>query len=292
MAACLNAGINRQGATMQRKSIGLLTLALAAALSPTAYAVEPLTTYVAYLNGTVDIAPDGSVQNYSVTQQRLIEDRWLVSKLDRHIKAWRFVPITDNGQPAIAHIAFGLTLHADTKPHSSAMAVSLSDVQFYDASLVSSSGTTLAPLPPPRFPSTADRNGVGARVTVVLKLDDDGRVLEKDVNEMELLLSKGIERREATSYAQDFREASLDAVGNWTIPESYRQDCARPCVVAVPLLFTSYASSDGFWHGLKSIPVAPIPWITPETRLAHVDPGGAPASTRQLVDPAQATGQL
>jgi hypothetical protein len=277
---------------MLRKSIGLLTLVLAATLFPTAYAVEPLTTYVAYLNGTIDIAPDGSVQNYSLTHQRLIEDRSLVSKLGRHIKAWRFVPITDNGQPVIAHVAFSLTLHADARPRSSVMVVSLSDVQFYDPSLVNSSGTTLAPLPPPRFPSAADRAGIGAHVSLVLKLDEDGRVLEKDVNELELLLPNAIERSEATSYAQEFRKASLDTAGSWIIPENYRHDCARPCIVAVPLLFMSYGSYDGFWHGLKSIPVATVPWITPETRLAHVDPGGAPASTRQLVDPTQATGQL
>jgi len=49
-----------------RNAVVMFFVIFAALLSPSVRAAEALTTFVSYLDGSIDIAPDGSVQGYSL----------------------------------------------------------------------------------------------------------------------------------------------------------------------------------------------------------------------------------
>jgi len=265
-------------------------LMLAATVSPPAHAViAPLTTYTASLHGSIDIAPGGSVQDYSLPTLQGADNRALAQALDHRIRSWRFVPVTNDGRPVIAHVLFGITLQADAKADGKELAVSMSDLKFYDLPAPDASGKPAAPLRPPMFPYEPMRAGVGAEVTVVFKLDDDGRVLNSDVSKMDLLLASAIGHDLETRYAKDFRKATLAVAKDWAFPANYRTTCGKPCLLQVPV---EYSLPDKFWSGVRSIALPALPWASPETPIVGLDPSGGIASTRQLIDPAQGTGQL
>jgi hypothetical protein len=107
---------------------------------------------------------------------------------------------------------------------------------------------------------------------------------------MDLLLPRALEAKAAARYVEAFRQASLSAARAWTFPASYRASCnSKPCLLAIPIL---YSMPGTFWNGLQSIPEPLVPWATAQTPIVNLDPSGAPASTRQLIDPSQAQGQL
>jgi outer membrane biosynthesis protein TonB len=286
--------------TMLRNAAAFLLVLLAMALPQAAPAFGPLTTYVAYLNGYIDIAPDGSVQDYSLTP-KLADDNSLKHALDRRIRSWRFEPITDNGHPVVAHVLFGITLQADTKAGSEDLVVTIGKVDFYNPPLPPDSSDQtvqvidkavdklMAALTPPHYPARALRSGVGASVDVLFDLDDNGRILAADIGKMDLLLPYALTQVAAAKYAEDFRNATLLVARNWTFPPNYRTTCGKPCLIRIPV---RYSIPDTFWSGLQPIPVPALLWAAPQAPIVGLDPSGAQPSARKLIDPAQAEGQL
>lgn len=280
---------------MLRDAFVVLVLALVGLWSPSASAVQALTTYVANLDGYIDIAPDGAVQAYSLPSLLASDNRALVHAIDRRIRSWRFVPVTaQDGRAVVARVRVGIALHATVGPDGKDMVVSVSDVRFYDPPLPTPSGKQAANLTPPIYPGEPMRADVGANLSLLFKFHADGRVIERDIATMELLLPRAITQGQEARYAKAFRQATLVAAQNWVFPPNYRSTCGQPCVLAVPVRFSApcSCSGGGFWSGLKVIPMPPVPWVTDRASIVSLDAGGARASAVQLADPAQAEGQL
>jgi len=275
---------------MLRNTSGFLLFLLTATLTGPVHAAEPISTYIAQLNGSLDIGPDGRVQDYSLPGLLASDNRTVVHALDKRIRSWRFEPVTDNGHPVIAHVLFGIELRADAKAGSKGLAVSLSQVQFYDPPLPDASGEPAAPLKPPVYPTAPLSDGVGAKVVVAFKLDEQGRILEHDIIEMDLLLPSAMGKSREAGYAQDFRKATLAATQDWAFPASSRRTCGKPCLLEVPVQFD--ACGCNFWSGLRIVDLPPLPWATDDEPVVRIASSGAPASQRQLIDPTQAGGKL
>jgi hypothetical protein len=273
---------------MFRNPIICLILVLSAMLSCPAHAAKPLTTFVAYFYGHMDIAPDGMVQEYSLAPS-LSPQAPIKDALDRRIRSWRFEPVAQAGQPTVARVLFELRLQAERNPGNKEIPISLSKVRFYDPPARDSSGKAMKSLRPPEYPECAVCSGVGANVLLLLKLDENGHVIEKGISEMELLVTSRMDSLEANSWAKQFRKSALDGAQGWIFPASNRQSCGQPCLVEVPV---RYSISDTVWSGVLQVPTTPLPWATPQTPIVGLGMGGALASTRKLRDPGQAEGKL
>jgi hypothetical protein len=272
---------------MLRIVIIWLAFLLSTTLSCLAHAAKPLTTFEANLNGHIDIAPDGTVKDYSLAPS--LSQQPLKDALDRRIRSWRFEPVTDQGHPIIARILLTARLQVDRNPANKDMAISLSKVRFYDPQAQDSSGKAMKSLRPPEYPECAICSGIGANVLLLLKLDENGRVIEMGVREMELLVTGPLEPIEAAKWARQFRTSALGGAHGWIFPPASRENCGQPCLVEVPIRY----SIDGVvWSGVQPVATGLLPWAPPQAPIVGLGAGGALASTRRLIDPTQTEGRL
>ncbi|MGQ4582353.1 hypothetical protein [Lysobacter sp. F60174L2] len=246
-------------------------LLLALSFAPLAYAGDASSTqaaapiYEITATGDIEIGPDGRVHHYELDkgQTPVIEQA-----LARNIEQWRFEPILVDGRPVIGATRMRISINAEPTATGDYQ-LRVNDVWFGEPS------RSAHDLSPPRYPVEALRSNMGAKVVLVLKLDDQGKVIR--VHPEQVSLDRGVRNeRSAERWRDLFAEASVDVAKHWTFNINETVG-GKPVGVSVRIPVT-YSLNDGYgrftventWRQYLPGPRHPAPWVT-ESAVAATD---------------------
>jgi hypothetical protein len=202
------------------------------------------------LTGQLVIEPDGRVSE--VVLDAL--DPPLREPFIAAIRQWRFHPVEQDGQAIRARAAFQIAAFAETSGEGGAWRLGVENVWFRDDPAGSPGGAAQSSaLHPPKYPTQAARNGHGARVDVVVKLDGSGRVVDAAVAALALQGAKVGRHGTAGQSLQLFSESALKAARGWTIRDA--SAIAQGSAV-VPVTFSPLGVTE---PGERWMPVIPVP---------------------------------
>lgn len=237
-------------------------LALAAwMLSPRAMAKLPLPAYELNANGQIEIGPDGAVRNYTLDGKLPPE---IAQAIDRSVRAWTFEPILVDAKPVIAKTRLRLVLLA-TPVDDDHYALRVENAWFGEPESNSR-------MKPPRYPSDAARAGLGAKVVLAIRTDEQGKVTDVMAEQTSLTASGNPKLEER--WRKLFEKASMEAARSWTFPGSEELDGQRmSSVIRVPVAFSMSPSTGkkNKWQGYVPGPVRPIPWVQVDTVATQGD---------------------
>ncbi len=213
------------------------------------------------VGGTIDIGPDGTVVAHTL-------DRGLSPAIEKLVAAsvtgWRFEPIVENGKPVIASTRMNLTLKAVPVDDDN-MRLQVSSAWFGSPKIDQVQMTA------PRYPSRAIKQGIGATVMLILRLDDQGQVIA--AHPYQTSLSVRMPDLRAAKWRKVFEEASIKAAMRWKYPiGEWIGGVAVESTVLAPFTYTvsSGNTQASGWQAYVPGPISPAPWVD-ESALADVN---------------------
>ena len=233
----------------------LLAAATAAQAAPGAAPEHEL-----WVHGEIVVGPQGEVRDYTLDAglkpvlAKLVAD---------NVARWRFEPILVDGKPVVAKTRMTLTLAAREQDDGD-VELRVDDVAF---------GTVKPPRKwiAPRPPSSAMRDGIGARVVVVAQLDERGNV--RKAHALQTSLSKDLPHPK--HFRKAYGEAMVAAVKRWKYePVETLADRPNGGIVTIPIVMdVSRGISRGKpgqarWRSFIPGPVEPPPWMSEHAALA------------------------
>ena len=251
-----------------------LLLSLLLAATPALADQGKLQHYTARAEGSLTIGTDGRVLDVELAgDENLGKD--VIAGYKKRILAWRFEPVMEDGKPVVAKGLMQLALVAERETGVDSAKFGIRHVQFMDPPGAPSDvrGTKLSP---PSYPPAAFRDGVGAEVGMVLKLDAQGRVLSAAVERMELLGVNGRQGHLANHEAQ-FRRSAERVAKDWTFDVTPGHD-----VVRVPVRYSPAQYAAG-WVPTVFRPVTLPEWVQLEKmaeQTVELNAGGLALSTQ------------
>lgn len=238
----------------QRNCLAVTIAALAASAAPAQHAAAPMLEMQA--RGELAIGPDGNVSEYRL-DTKLADD--VAALVDRNVRAWAFEPIVVDGKAVTAKTSFHLTLNAvpaDDQPQKGNYLLRVENVSFGEPMKSSQ-------LKPPRYPGSAIKSRVGAKVILSVRLDEHGNVVEA------LPYQTSLDRRahteqQAEQWRKVFEQTSLEAVKTWHYELSERVDGkAMGTWARVPVVYTVMEMGrkprDDQWRAFVPGPIHPRP---------------------------------
>lgn len=230
-----------------------LTLLMLLVFTLAVHAERPKPEFSMNATGELTIAPDGSVKSWKMDSTRLSAD--VQSLLERNVATWRFEPILKDGTPVAARTRMSLNLEA--LPQGDGYVMKVTHVYFGNL-------TARAKNTPPKYPASAIRAGVGARVMLAVKLDDRGNVVAMHPQQTSLS-AKGTAAQERR-YRSLFEQASMKAVSQWKYtPGESIGGVPVGSSFLVPLEFTIVPTGEGrpknAWRAYSPGPITPAPWV-------------------------------
>ena len=225
---------------------------------------KPQPEFAMTASGDLEIGPDGKVTSWKMDSEKLGAS--VESLLQRNVEQWRFEPVLVDGKPVIAKTR--MTVELTAQPRADGYLMKVDNVYFGS---LKSRGSRQAP----RYPVSAIRERLGARVLLMVKVDADGDVLE--AHPYQTSLSKRGRERQAARWRDLFAQASVAAVSQWKFePGEEIGGVQASQVIFVPIVFQIVEHGekpDNRWRGFEPGPVTPAPWVD-EQSLAQVDPSG------------------
>jgi hypothetical protein len=223
---------------------------LAISFAVSASAAEKNAVYEMDAVGEVQIATDGSVSDYRLksTMTPLI-----AGLVDRGVRAWHFEPVLLDGKPVVAKTAMRIHLRC--------IPVDADNYKIEVNNVIFGEPQKQAHVQPPRYPDTAIRSHVGAKVLLYVKLDDQGNVVAAEPYQTNLDVRTRSDF-EAQGFRKLFEEASVRAARNWHYDITETINGKKMGTIAmVPLVFslhemgTRRPSTDGQWKGYVPGPI-------------------------------------
>lgn len=191
-----------------------LMLSLLLAASPVLAATPDVQVYTARAEGSLTIGADGRVLDVELSSDGSL-GTGVLDGYEERIRAWRFEPIVEDGQPVNAKGLMQLSLVAAREKGNRTATFGIRSVRFMDPEPKSpyAEGTRWVP---PSYPMNALKAGVDADVMLVLKLDGQGRVLSAATEQLAL---RGVSTRQPhqANLAAQFRRSAEQAAVKWTI---------------------------------------------------------------------------
>lgn len=209
-------------------------------------------------SGEIEIGPDGSVQDYSLSGTL---PSAIAEAVDRRVRKWKFEPVLVDGRAVIARTRLRLGLLAEPRGE---------DYQFRIHHVAFGDPQQLSSMRPPQYDMGAVRAGIGARVVLALKLDDKGSVVVAHPYQTSLD-AKGSERIVA-KWRRVFEATSIAAAKRWKFdPGEEISGHKVGGTMLVPVTYVAPTSkrqvADNTWRSYVPGPVVPVPW-TSDTPLA------------------------
>ena len=213
------------------------------------------------VGGTIDIGPDGTVVAHTL-------DRGLSSAIEKlvasSVAGWRFEPIVENGKPVIASTRMDLKLKA-VPVEDDKMRLQVSSAWFGSPKIDQAQMTA------PRYPSRAIKQGIGATVMLILRLDDQGKVIA--AHPYQTSLNARMPDMRAAKWRKVFEQASITAAMKWQYPiGEWIGGVAVESTVLAPFTYvlTVGKTQASEWQAYVPGPISPAPWVD-ESALANVD---------------------
>jgi len=248
----------------------LLSLPLLAA------AAAPRPTLHMTAEGEVQIAPDGHVSDYRLTNAL---SPALAAIVDRHVREWKFEPVVIDGKAVVAKTHMALNLSAEpSAAGDDQYKLRVENVNF-------GAPQRLPGMRPPHYPEDAAHAAVGARVLIALRIDENGNVAEAQAYQTSLDVRTSSEG-EAERWRHSFEHQSLIAVRNWHFDVSDRvnghplgTNAIVPIVYSLRGLGRQREVHAGEWKAYVAGPLHPAPWMAPsvaeKTDLSELKDGEA-----------------
>lgn len=248
---------------------GLLLCSAALAAGPAA--VRKRVEASMLVTGTIEVAPDGTVQGYTLDRAKDLPPV-ATDIIGKNIPHWTFQPVLLAGKPVAAKAKMSLRLVA--KPIGNGdYTVSVSGAYFGERNTSLKRDMSERP----RYPQAALHARVAGTVYLLLRLDRAGKVqdaLAEQVNLTAIDSDNGLDH-----WRQVFATSSLDAARHWTFAPAQASDQATFRIVRVPVVYHLEAwgqtppDTYGQWQGYVPGPIEPAPWFDADKMLS----GGADA---------------
>lgn len=211
------------------------------------------------VTGWIEVAPDGSVYQYTLDQQDKLP-KPVVDIIRKTTAAWTFKPILVDGKPVLAKAKMNLRVVASPIGNGQ-YNLRVRGATFGDGG--SGEWPAYSRRKPPEYPNVALRAATGGTVYLVLEIDRSGHV-EQAVAQQVNLRAIGSEF-DMKTLRNAFAMESIDASKRWTfkIPETGPEANAEHWTVMVPVNFNivgQHKEGYGEWDSYVPGPVQPIPW--------------------------------
>lgn len=248
--------------------VSALILVVTMAFAWPADAVEKAApVYEIDASGTIEIGPDGRVFDHQLDKS---QPGAIGQALARSIEQWRFEPILVDGKPVIAKTSMRLAIEALPIADDNYQ-LSIRGVWFGEPR------RSAHDMMPPRYPRDAVSAGIGAKVVLVLQMDEKGEVQRVHVEQVNL---DRVARSDfdADRWRDSFAKTSLATASRWKF-DITEVIAGEPIgtTVRVPVTFNLTSGSsrrgvDNTWHSYLPGPRVPAPWIV-DTAVASQPPG-------------------
>lgn len=212
----------------------LLSLLLLAA--PVAAESADIQLYTARADGSLTIGPDGRVVDVELESEGNLGAE-VIEGFEERIRAWRFEPISEDGRPVIAKGRLSLALVAAREEGSKSNKFGIRHVQFLDPP-GAPSPVGAARMSPPSYPKGALRDGAGAEVGLLLRIDAQGKVVSVATERLELLGVSATQGHLGHLEAQ-FRRSAERVAMSWTFEGFPEGEAIRVPVRYVPSRYTA-----------------------------------------------------
>ena len=220
------------------------------------------------LKGTIDIAPDGGVERYSLEKSKDLTPA-AVGILNKQISRWRFEPVVIDGKPSEART--NMTIRVVASPASDGNYSLVIQGANFSGSKVSTAEklriktrTGIGPLI-----RVMMSTGATGEVYVALKIGPDGKVQDGVIEQVNLTVLGTDKQMEDARVA--LGDSSLALVRKWTFSVPTQGESAgKPYWSGVlPIFFDGLDSSGpsqqyGRWRAYVPGPCAAVPWRDPE----------------------------
>ena len=261
----------------------LLTLSFL--LACTAAQAEPA-FFTTTVDGEITIGTMGEVVDV-----KLEDADWMgapvVEGYEQKLRGWRFEPIIEDGEAVQARGDMRLTLVAVRDDEKQTAHFAVRHVYFPDPE-AAKQPIERAKFRAPVYPRDAARNGVGAQVILVARVDEAGQPSEVAVEQLHL--SGPQPGAHAQRMAGQFARASTAAVKHWTL-----NGVEAGTLVHLPIKYTPPAFSPprGGWERIYPVRMDVPDWVEQarqdEQRVLALAEDGSPSTTRlRLLTPLDA----
>ena len=203
-----------------------------------AAAADDLTRYQADVSGRITIGPEGQVLDVAFDGADWMGEA-VREGYERKIRAWRFEPVLEDGRAITASARMQLRLAAVRNDTDKTASFVIEHASFPDPAPLAGEGAGRLPegiRRRPHYPETAARNGVGAIVLLVARLDAEGKPEALAVEQ--LLLTGPNPGKSANLFARQFEKQTLAAARHWRLPPPEDTD-----VVRIPVRFLAPGAS-------------------------------------------------
>ena len=264
-----------------RKACLMLTLLFA----PVAAFAEPA-FFTTTVEGELTISPQGEVVDV-----KLADADWMgepvVEGYRQKLRGWRFEPIIENGQAVQARGEMRLTLVAARDDEKQTAHFAVRHVYFPDPE-AEVQPIERATFRAPVYPGDAARNGMGAQVILVARVDAAGKPSEIAVEQLHLTGPQP--GSHAKRIAGQFARASTAAAKHWTL-----NGIEPGSLVHLPIKYTPPAFSPprSGWERIYPVRMEVPDWVEQarqaEQRVLALAEDGSPSTTRlRLLTPLDA----
>jgi len=225
------------------------------------------------------IDPDGRVADLHLDIDRSVSEPFA-----KAIRRWRFRPVEVDGRVVRAKAHFRMVGTGESLPGTDKVQLGIGNVWFLDPPGAGGTAGAAQPrLPPPRYPGVAATHGYGATVTLLLKLDGSGRVLDAGVASLSLGAWEIDNVDRAERMAERFARVAIAAARRWSLEGSA---VAGSASVMVPVNFLPPQRALDGWQPMIPVDVTLLPWmLAAQAEAAALCPSGQVAASRfQLLD--------
>jgi hypothetical protein len=239
---------------MQRRS-AILTVILAACAQSCAMAQSGRAALEMEAAGEVQIAPDGHVSDYRLRSKLTPA---IADLVDHAVRGWEFEPVLVDGKAVVAKTEMQLRLRAEPVGVQEEFKIRVVQVNL--------GGSRHADrVQKPNYPEEAQHRGIGAKVLLALRLDDNGDVVEAQAYQTSLD-QRARSENQAEHFRRLFEQASLVAARHWHFDQSETVNGkAVGSSVMTPIVYSLTGSGreahDGQWNAYIAGPVHPVPWL-------------------------------
>ncbi|MEO7068453.1 MAG: energy transducer TonB [Rhodanobacter sp.] len=196
---------------MKRRLLGCFCVLVSGVVFASGATAEQPAEVSMVVTGNIVIAPDGSVRSHAIDHPDKLPPA-VNTIIDKTVAAWKFVPVVVDGEPKATQAKVGLRLIAVSAEHGE-FTVRVSGASF--ASSAPSQRLHVKAINVlPRYPLGAQRARAGGTAYVLLKVGQQGQVLDSAVEQVNLTVRGN--SRQMTYLRGAFATAALASAKNRT----------------------------------------------------------------------------
>ena len=218
------------------------------------------------LTGTIKVDPKGAVTGFTIDHREKVPGA-VAQLVDGTVPHWRFDPVTRDGRAVAATTTMSMLVVA-SQPDDTHYRITLKGATFGDGADDAGHGAsdeksvTAKSMRPPEYPASPYLSGVTGVVYLVVKIDQNGRVDDASVEQVNLRALGSV--RDSENWRRAFGEAALRAAKRWTFNVPAAPINEGPFFsVRVPIdyQFQGEAPKYGEWVTYIPGPRQTIPWL-------------------------------